>query len=164
METVALDGDLADDGWESIDARYDFPSTPSSSNDSPPPPPSFAHTREVLEPDTDDEDDDDGARGRGELIPRVKPGGYDSRTEQLLYENPELPILITDAGKSVESGGRYIVYTIRTGVCCPGAPTFLRSCCSESLVLTVSRIWKFVADTLNLHPYERPLPGCTRLW
>lgn len=27
-----------------------------------------------------------------------------------------MPIVITDAGKSLESGGRYIVYTIRTGV------------------------------------------------
>lgn len=27
-----------------------------------------------------------------------------------------MPIMITDAGKSLESGGRYIVYTIRTGV------------------------------------------------
>jgi hypothetical protein len=48
--------------------------------------------------------------------PRRKPGGYDSRIEQILYENPKLPILITEAGKSLESGGRYIVYTIRTGV------------------------------------------------
>lgn len=45
-----------------------------------------------------------------------KPGGYTSRIEQILYENPDRPILITDAGKSLESGGRYIVYTIRTGV------------------------------------------------
>lgn len=51
-----------------------------------------------------------------EPIPRRKPGGYDSRIEQILYENPTLPIVITDAGKSLESGGRYIVYTIRTGV------------------------------------------------
>lgn len=51
-----------------------------------------------------------------ELVPRRKPGGYDSRIEQMLYENPEMPILITDAGKSTETGGRYIVYTIRTGV------------------------------------------------
>lgn len=51
-----------------------------------------------------------------ELQPRRKPGGYDSRIEQLLYENPETPIYITDAGKSVENSGRYIVYTIRTGV------------------------------------------------
>lgn len=46
---------------------------------------------------------------------RPKPGGYDSRIQQILYENPELPILITDAGKSLESGGKFIVYTIRTG-------------------------------------------------
>lgn len=42
---------------------------------------------------------------------------YDSRIEQILHENPEMPILITDAGKNHESGGSFIVYTIRTGVC-----------------------------------------------
>ncbi|EQK97634.1 hypothetical protein G6O67_007338 [Ophiocordyceps sinensis] len=47
--------------------------------------------------------------------PRRKPGGYNSRIEQMLDENPDMPIMITDAGKSLESGGRYIVYTIRTG-------------------------------------------------
>lgn len=47
-----------------------------------------------------------------------KKGGYDSRIEQILYENEDLQILITDAGKSHESGGSYIAYTIRTGVCC----------------------------------------------
>lgn len=36
----------------------------------------------------------------------------------MLDENPDMPIMITDAGKSLESGGRYIVYTIRTGVRC----------------------------------------------
>lgn len=49
------------------------------------------------------------------ITKRTKPGGYDSRIEQILYENPELEIYITDAGKSPEGGGRYIVYTIRTG-------------------------------------------------
>lgn len=53
---------------------------------------------------------------RDDAGPRRKPGGYDSRIEQILYENPDLPIVITDAGKSLESGGRYIVYTIKTGV------------------------------------------------
>lgn len=48
--------------------------------------------------------------------PVKRPGGYNSRIEQILYENPKMAITITDAGKSVESGGRYIVYTIRTGV------------------------------------------------
>ncbi|GAB0131960.1 Autophagy- protein 20 [Epichloe bromicola] len=50
-----------------------------------------------------------------ETTQRRKPGGYTSRIEQILYENPNTPIIITDAGKSLESGGRYIVYTIRTG-------------------------------------------------
>lgn len=61
-------------------------------------------------------DEEYTAHLRGELTPGKKKGGYDSRIEQILYENPQLPILITDAGKSSESGGKYIVYTIRTGV------------------------------------------------
>ncbi|KAF2803621.1 sorting nexin-like protein-41 [Mytilinidion resinicola] len=44
-----------------------------------------------------------------------KKGGYDSRVEMVLYENPDLPILITYAGKNLEGGGGYIAYTIRTG-------------------------------------------------
>ncbi|KAF2477594.1 sorting nexin-like protein-41 [Lindgomyces ingoldianus] len=44
-----------------------------------------------------------------------KKGGYDSRVEQWLYENPASPILISYAGKNVEGGGNYIVYTIDTG-------------------------------------------------
>ncbi|QGI79279.1 hypothetical protein CEK25_006008 [Fusarium fujikuroi] len=59
-----------------------------------------------------DDDDGDSAQDPG---PKRKPGGYDSRIEQILYENPKLSIVITDAGKSLESGGRYIVYTIKTG-------------------------------------------------
>lgn len=46
-----------------------------------------------------------------------KKGGYDSRIEQILYENPDLEILITHAGRNSEGGGNYIAYTIRTGVC-----------------------------------------------
>ncbi|KAH8690207.1 putative autophagy protein Atg20 [Talaromyces proteolyticus] len=65
-----------------------------------------------LTEDTDDEDD-----YGVQATPPVgrKKGVYDSRIEQILYENPELPILITDAGKNHEGGGGYIVYTIRTG-------------------------------------------------
>ncbi|KAB8079301.1 hypothetical protein BDV29DRAFT_187271 [Aspergillus leporis] len=44
-----------------------------------------------------------------------RKSAYDSRIEQILYENPEMPILITDAGKNHEGGGSFIVYTIRTG-------------------------------------------------
>ena len=52
----------------------------------------------------------------------------------MLYENPEHPILITDAGKSTESGGRYIVYTIKTGV------GLQFKVISEKLLLTVAWI------------------------
>lgn len=90
--------------------RFDAPQTPSSTGDEAPPPPSYRTEASDVE-----SDDEYNAQGQGELAPRRKPGGYDSRVEQILYENPELPILITDAGKSLESGGRYIVYTIRTG-------------------------------------------------
>ncbi|KAK3692721.1 mRNA capping enzyme alpha subunit-like protein [Podospora appendiculata] len=89
--------------------RYDPPHTPSTPSDEAPPRPSFAG--ESSDIDSDEEPD---AHAHGELVPRRKPGGYDSRVEQMLYENPELPVLIIEAGKSVESGGRYIVYTIKT--------------------------------------------------
>lgn len=97
-----------DDDWDIV--NYDAPPTPSTASDDAPPHPS---ARDFSDDESDAEAD---AQAHGELIPRRKPGGYDSRVEQMLYENPEQPILITDAGKSTESGGRYIVYTIRTGV------------------------------------------------
>ena len=55
-----------------------------------------------------------------------KKGGYDSRIEQILYEHPDLDILITYAGRNSESGGNYIAYTVRTGVC-PDILTVLAS-------------------------------------
>lgn len=102
------------------DPRYDAPATPTSTTDSEPHETSFGR-------DDDDRDEEDVARERGDLEPRRKPGGYDSRIEQILYENPDLPILITEAGKSPENGGRYIVYTIRTEVC------LLPRCCCHRL-------------------------------
>ncbi|KAB5558432.1 sorting nexin-41 [Coniochaeta sp. 2T2.1] len=89
--------------------RYDAPSTPPSTNDEVPPMP--GHARELSDAESDEEAE---AHAHGELVPRIKPGGYDSRIEQMLYENPELPILIVDAGKSQEGGSRAIVYTIKT--------------------------------------------------
>jgi sorting nexin-41/42 len=110
-ESIALDdppGEAeADTDWDFLDPRYDRPHTPSSTSEEAPPPP------RNLEQEASD--DDYAAQARSE-VPRPKPGGYQSRIEQILYENPELPIIITDAGKSLENGGRYIVYTIRTGV------------------------------------------------
>ncbi|RYC59524.1 hypothetical protein CHU98_g6696 [Xylaria longipes] len=85
--------------------RFETPNTPSSTSEDAAPPPTYG--RRPSDVESDDE--------FNEPTPRRKPGGYDSRIEQILYENPELPIIITDAGKSMESGGKFIVYTIRTG-------------------------------------------------
>jgi hypothetical protein len=59
---------------------------------------------------SDDEEDYGKNRGSG-YLPK---GSYDSRIQQILYENPDLEIIITEAGKSPDGG--YIVYRIRTGV------------------------------------------------
>jgi len=90
----------ADTGWDHIDNDFSGPRTPSTISD---------HHLDV-EPDTRPQYEEPVG------VPKRKKGGYDSRIEQILYENPDLPILIVDAGKSLESGGKYIVYTIRTGV------------------------------------------------
>ncbi|KAK8114316.1 hypothetical protein PG999_006385 [Apiospora kogelbergensis] len=90
--------------------RFAEPQTPSTTSEEAPPPPR-SYGQEVSDADSDEEY---AAQARAQ-VPRQKPGGYGSRIEQVIYENPELPIMITDAGKSAESGGRYIVYTIRTG-------------------------------------------------
>ncbi|KAI4223742.1 MAG: hypothetical protein LQ349_007367 [Xanthoria aureola] len=90
---------------------FERPITPTSGTSSPTnEPPEF-----VSRPrDLSDDDENTYAQQRSGQMPRKK-GGYDSRIEQILYENPDLQILITDAGKSHESGGSYIAYTIRTG-------------------------------------------------
>ncbi|KAK7924064.1 PX domain-containing protein [Apiospora marii] len=93
-----------------VNPRFTEPQTPSTTSEEAPPPPR-SYGQEVSDADSDDEY---AAQARAQ-VPRRKPGGYSSRIEQIIYENPELPIMITDAGKSAESGGRYIVYTIRTG-------------------------------------------------
>lgn len=112
-KSISLDDSPdADIDWDVVDQGYAGPRTPSTISDHPegdndPRPQTYA--------DTDDGSDEDYG-GSTAVQPRKKKGGYDSRIEQILYENPDLPILIVDAGKSVESGGKYIVYTIRTGV------------------------------------------------
>ncbi|KAL2886629.1 Sorting nexin-41 [Ceratocystis lukuohia] len=83
-----------------------------------------ARSNRLHTPSSDEEDDrprewsasrDNRPDSDDDVQPLRKPGGYDSRIEQIIYENPEIPILITDAGKSPETGGKFIVYTIRTG-------------------------------------------------
>ncbi|KAJ5880235.1 Sorting nexin-41 [Penicillium subrubescens] len=86
---------------------FEHDSTPPSSRDSNLDPPDYISHPEDL---SDPEEADYGAASQ--QYPRKSV--YDSRIEQILYENPEMPILITDAGKNHEGGGSFIVYTIRT--------------------------------------------------
>lgn len=111
--SISLDDDdlEADLDWE----RIEHPSTPSTPGERPQ---GEADPRSYYQGDSSGGSDDEYG-GSTQVAPRKKKGGYDSRIEQILYENPDLPILIVDAGKSVESGGKYIVYTIRTGVSMP---------------------------------------------
>ncbi|TVY15265.1 Sorting nexin-41 [Lachnellula arida] len=106
------DTDIAAD-WQFVDQAYNGPRTPSTISDN------ADHDTDThpqqYQNDTSDAGSDEEYDGGSKAAPRRKKGGYDSRIEQILYENPELPILIVDAGKSSESGGKYIVYTIRTG-------------------------------------------------
>ncbi|KAK9477295.1 hypothetical protein V1514DRAFT_334417, partial [Lipomyces japonicus] len=82
------------------------------------------HFATVIDSAADDDNDHDAANvlppnGNNYYDPSVNGGikhPYSSRIEQLLVENPDLEILITDAGKNLEgSSGGFISYTIRTG-------------------------------------------------
>lgn len=90
------------------------PSALNSADSSPPgsPPDFISQPRDSGE---DDEREEHLERRSGNLASRKK-GTYDSRVEQILCEDEDLQIVITDAGKSQESGASYIVYTIKTGV------------------------------------------------
>lgn len=114
MEDVDLNSDSE---WEFTARGYDGDQTPTSTDEQHGTP-DFAPRAPEYDHDLSDAESDEeySARMQGELAPKKKRGGYDSRIEQMLYENPQLPILITDAGRSVEGSGKYIVYTIRTGV------------------------------------------------
>lgn len=92
-----------------LDRSFDVPHTPTSGSEDEEP----AFSQVTVTPHGDNHQT---LETGDEASQRRKPGGYTSRIEQIFYENPDTPIIITDAGKSLESGGRYIVYTIRTGV------------------------------------------------
>jgi hypothetical protein len=114
VDISLIDNADIDAGWQRVDHGYNGPQTPSTISDNAEnDPDTRAHQ---YQNDTSDGGSDDEYGAASKAVPKRKKGGYDSRIEQILYENPELPILIVDAGKSAESGGKYIVYTIRTGV------------------------------------------------
>jgi hypothetical protein len=108
----------ADRDWETTDHDFNGPRTPSTVDENHQDSGTDSHLPGYENDHSDDAASDDDYEGAtSKAGPKPKKGGYDSRIEQILYENPQLPILIVDAGKSNESGGKYIVYTIRTGVC-----------------------------------------------
>lgn len=84
----------------------DRPSSPQSDISSP----TIEHGQTQQRPQ---ELSDDGEEDHD--VPK-KMSGYNSRMEQIIYENIDVVISITGAGKNQEGGGNYIVYTIRTGV------------------------------------------------
>ena len=89
--------------------EYNRPTTPPSGRSSPEETPGL-----VPRPtDLSDEEFDEDRQRSSKILP--KEGGYDSKLEQILYENPTLDIAIVHAGKNTEGGGGYITYTIRTG-------------------------------------------------
>lgn len=92
--------------------RESTPPSPSSHSSGQDPPDYLSHENDLSDEEPAETYDTQQA-SHGYLRRSV----YDSRIEQILHENPEMPILITDAGKNHESGGSFIVYTIRTGVC-----------------------------------------------
>ena len=77
---------------------------------------------------------------------------YESRVEKLLYEHSNLQIQITSAGKNMEGGGNYIVYTIRSYV----SDTW-RATSYEFVTEIVSRTLKCVDGTQISIP-------CAVLW
>jgi len=89
--------------------RLNQASTPTSGQSSPEQPPQFLSKST----DLSDEDLDDSRQREVKVQP--KEGGYDSRIEQILYEQPNIEIQIVHAGKNTEGGGAYITYTIRIG-------------------------------------------------
>lgn len=137
MKTVPLDASEEEDiDWTLVGTNLNDSTDPSSYSN----PPDFAQSAGFQHDDTDSGED-----YRSEALensrPGPKPGGYAGRIEQILYENPNLPILITDAGKGSD-GTKYIVYTIRTGVC---GTLILRTKDSADR----NRIWKCADGTPN---------------
>ena len=110
----------SDDEGADYPVEFNRPATPSSSSSSVEKEPQSTDSR----PRGSANEDAEGAllRPKQSGAAAPKKAGYVSRIEQILYEDPELPIVIIDAGKSQETGGSFIAYTIRTGVSTPKSP------------------------------------------
>ena len=134
-------------------AGYERSSSPASSHSSSHDPPEFVSHPADLSNSDDDEESGGAYAGNQPTQSYPRRGGvYDSRIEQILHEHPELPILITDAGKNHEGGGSYIVYTIRTGVCSGQSGDMIWPYTNQ----TTRRISKCAVGTRNSAPCAQP--------
>lgn len=121
-------------------------------------PPDYITRENEASYDDDDDDDVDDVDVGGYGVPQAsafrRKSVYDSRVEQILYENLDLPVLITDAGKNHESGGGFIVYTIRTGVCYKLA-ALLGNGNRTDVCFSINRIWKSDGVIQNSPPFDK---------
>ena len=83
--------------------------------DSPTSPPTYNanETPDFVSKPADLSDDEEAEYKQQQSGQLPRKGGYDSRIQQLLYENPELEVIIVSAGKAPH--GSFIEYRIRTG-------------------------------------------------
>jgi len=139
MNSICLDESSDTDAdWDQLDHSFTGFHAPSANS------PDLIAQPQQYHNGSDDSDEEYGTSTQ--VAPRK--GGYDSRIQQYLYEYPNHPIMIVDGGKSLEGGGKYIVYTIKTGV--------------SLLVifwgyyLQFVRSWKSGGGILSLHHSEMP--------
>lgn len=91
----------------SLNSDHDPSSTPITYQVSP------GRQADFLSPQVNSADEGEDDRDQDSQY-AARKGDYDNRIQQILHINPDLEIVITDAGKSPD--GSYIVYRIRTGV------------------------------------------------
>lgn len=55
------------------------------------------------------------------MVSREKEGESCCKIDEILRKNPEMRIIITDAGKASDGGAHFIAYTIEVGVLSPSS-------------------------------------------
>ena len=97
----------------SYDSSVNRPAT-SSSEDSP----AYHHQHQQFQATNSDfsveQAETPGAGGVGQ---REKEGETCCKIDEILVKNPEMRIVISDAGKASDGGANFIAYTIEVGVC-----------------------------------------------
>ena len=96
-------------------------------------------------------------------LPESNDGASDGesccRIDEILQRNPEMRIVITDAGKASDGGAHFITYTIDVGVQsqCPLSDFVCFRAERRMLGANCYRARRYVVDTLNLPHFVMPL-------